>query len=181
VGAGEPLGARKPDSPEPEPFDPFWPRYGDRPFPGYRFVPGQSPHPCNDPRGHSFGLPPERIEAPVPERWQDCEPFRFAIDLFNQAYWWECHEVLEALWNAAGRHTPQGRFFQGLIQVAAAHLKRFQGVDEPARALAERGLAKLVGLPPRYMGVDVVRLRADTQAHFAGERRQPVLIALADG
>jgi predicted metal-dependent hydrolase len=125
-------------------------------------------------------LPAEVVEGVPPERWQECELFRYGIDLFNHAYWWECHEALEALWNAAGHRSPQGRFFQGIIQVAAAHLKRFMGVEAPALALAQRGLAKLDDLPDRYMGIDVRQFRDDTVGYFRGERREPVLIGLRE-
>ena len=53
--------------------------------------------------------------------------YLYAIDLYNYAYWWECHEVLEGLWRA-GQTTKQGNFFRALIQLAAANLKRSLGL-----------------------------------------------------
>ncbi len=78
-----------------------------------------------------------------------------------------------------GRKTQQGLYYQGIIQVAAGHLKRFIGVLEPATTLASRGLSKLDGLPKIYMGVHVPRFRRDTIDYFEGRREVPVLIALA--
>ncbi|MFQ5661093.1 MAG: hypothetical protein ACE5GZ_11755 [Gammaproteobacteria bacterium] len=34
------------------------PRYTNRPFPSYRYVPGKAPHPTRDPDGHSYNKPP---------------------------------------------------------------------------------------------------------------------------
>ena len=164
---------------EPNAPDPDWPRYSSRAFPPYRFVPGRSPHPRNDPAGHMFDQPEPEIVALPPGRWREDSSYRYGIDLFNFAYWWECHEALEGLWNAVGRKTQQGLYYQGLIQVAAGHLKRFLGVLEPATTLASRGLSKLDGLPKIYMGVHVPRFRRDTIDYFEGRREVPVLIALA--
>ena len=38
--------------------------------------------------------------------------YLYAIDLYNYAYWWECHEVLEGLWRA-GQTTEARKFFPG--------------------------------------------------------------------
>jgi hypothetical protein len=52
----------------------------------------------------------------------------------------------------------QGNFFQALIQVAAANLKRFIGNEQAAQKLARSGLARLQNLPQSYMGIDVIAL-----------------------
>jgi hypothetical protein len=40
------------------PIDDGPPRYTDRPFPAYRHVPGETPHPRRDARGHSHARNP---------------------------------------------------------------------------------------------------------------------------
>jgi len=82
----------------------------------------------------------------------------YGIDLYNFAYWWESHEVFECLWHAAGHDTEQGNFFQALIQLAAANLKRFLGNEQAAQKLARSGLTRLQTLPQLYMGIDVIAL-----------------------
>jgi predicted metal-dependent hydrolase len=82
----------------------------------------------------------------------------YGIDLYNFAYWWECHEVFEGLWHAVGHDTAQGNFFQALIQIAAANLKRFIGYEQAAQNLARSGLARLQNLPQLYMGINVIAL-----------------------
>jgi predicted metal-dependent hydrolase len=84
--------------------------------------------------------------------------YLYGIDLFNFAYWWECHEVFEGLWHAVGPDTEQGTFFQALIQLAAANLKRFVGNEQAAQKLARSGLARLQTLPHLYMGLDMTDL-----------------------
>jgi len=139
---------------EPPPPDPSWPRYSSRPFPGYRFVPGLSPHPRRDPRGHAYGtpeLPPPRV---APERWRENEVYRHGIDLYNYAYWWECHEALEGLWHLTGHTGTEAQFLQGLIQAAAAHLKRHVGSLIGSRRLGSEAVQRLLSVPgPVFMGV----------------------------
>jgi hypothetical protein len=149
---------------EPHPPDPTWPRYSTRPFPSYRFLPGKSPHPRRNPLGHSYDQPEPKLLAFPPEEWQRAEDYLYGIDLYNFAYWWECHEVFEGLWHAVGHHSVQGNFFQALIQLAAANLKRFLGNEQAAQKLARSGLARLQNLPQLYMGIDVVALSESCRA-----------------
>ena len=149
---------------EPHPPDPTWPRYSTRPFPSYRFLPGKNPHPRRNPLGHSYDQPEPKLLAFPPEGWQRAEDYLYGIDLYNFAYWWECHEVFEGLWHAVGHHSVQGNFFQALIQLAAANLKRFLGNEQAAQKLARSGLARLQNLPQLYMGIDVVALSESCRA-----------------
>jgi hypothetical protein len=143
---------------EPHPPDPTWPRYSTRPFPSYRFLPGKHPHPRRDPLGHSYDQPEPKLLAFPPEEWQQAEDYLYGVDLYNFSYWWECHEVFEGLWHAVGHHSEQGNFFQALIQLAAANLKRFLGNEQAAQKLARSGLARLQSLPQLYMGIDVIAI-----------------------
>lgn len=134
------------------------PRYSDQPFPRYRFVPGETPHPRHHRHGHSFGQP-EPVERTFEVgRWHESEAYKFGIDLFNFGYWWESHELFEALWQACGPQTPEGRFFQGLIQLAAAHLKRRMGNTSAASRLFRRACTTLQQAPPLCMGIDIATL-----------------------
>lgn len=157
------------------------PRYSTRPFPPYRYVPGESPHPTRDPGGHSR----DARHAPAgpfdPAAWRDDARYRYAIDLLNHGYWWEAHEALEALWIAAGRRTPPGRFLQGLIQVGVAMLKRHQGLHDAAQRLADAGLAKVRAVPDGFMGVDQRALRDAVARALADVHAPPVSVRLAAG
>src|SRR5262249_42069299 len=84
--------------------------------------------------------------------------YLYGIDLFNFAYWWECHEIFEGLWHAVGVDTEQGRCFRALIQLAAANLKRSVGNEPAAQRLFHSGLARLRLLSSPYMGIDIEAL-----------------------
>jgi uncharacterized protein len=131
------------------------PRYSSRPFPSYRYVPGNAPHPRRHPSGHSYGQPDATPTRILIDHWSESDDYLYGIDLYNFAYWWECHEIFETFWHAAGRETEQGHFFQALIQLAAANLKLVQGNVHAARNLLRRGIARLELVPASYMGIDV--------------------------
>lgn len=141
---------------------PDLPRYTRRPFPPYRYLPFHPdlPHPRNDPAGHSFGAEETFFAAFSASDWADCEPYLYGVDLFNHGYWWEAHEVWESLWLAAGRDTPAGQFVQGLIQLAGAQLKRYDGVRRGAMQLTQSGIARLQVAKGRYLGIEVAVLVA---------------------
>jgi hypothetical protein len=163
---------------EPQPPDPTWPRYSTHPFPSYRFLPGNNPHPRRDSRGHSFGKPEPKPSGFRPAEWHKSEEYLYGIDLYNYAYWWECHEIFEGLWHTVGHNTEQGNFFQALIQLAAANLKLFSGNHRAAENLVTSGIVRLQKTPKFYMGIDVTRLTEDFRQHVAGSDFRAPLIRL---
>ena len=170
----------RPEVSQPSPPDPDHVRYTARPFPPYRFIPGLFPHPRRDPKGHAFGRP-EPVPKPVtPENWRESETYLYGIDLFNFAYWWECHEELESLWHTVGHDSEQGLFLQGIVQIAAANLRRFMEPDDQKAGLSlmEKGLEKLRDFSGVYMGVDVQRFRMAVDASLRQRTAQPLTISL---
>lgn len=155
-----------------------WPRYTERPFPPYRFIPGSNPHPRRHPQGHSFGCPEPSPEPCRPEDWCQSEDYRFGIDLYNFAYWWECHEVFEGFWHAVGPKTEQGQFFQALIHLAAANLKRFSRHLAASEKLLRTSQTKFYGIPPSYMGLDITDLIHRLGTQIETEQIPPILLAL---
>ncbi len=94
----------------------------ERPLPPYSYVPGLSPHPVSDVRGHLFG----KVEPPAEEltaSFASNATYLYAIDLFNHGYYWEAHEEWERLWHVAGRTGTTADFLKGLIKLAAAGVK----------------------------------------------------------
>lgn len=141
---------------EPTPPDPAWPRYSARPFPPYRFVAGLNPHPRRDPKGHAYGTAEPKPAYLPPDRWRENEVYLHGIDLYNFAYWWECHEELEGLWHLTGHRGVEAAFLQGLIQVAAANLKRHMGALEGSRRLAREAVGRLESVgSPAFMGLEL--------------------------
>ena len=153
-------------------------RYSSRPFPSYRFIPGLAPHPTRDPEGHSYNQEPDPLKSFDPDKWHSCEEYLFGIDLLNHGYWWEAHEALEAVWAAAGRRTNTGFFVQGLIQVAVAHLKKFQGLHDVAARMAQTGLKKMMPVNQVYLGIDMSRFRSTVTAYFLEGNGKPVQVTL---
>ena len=154
------------------------PRYSEEPFPLYRFVPGETPHPRRNPKGHSFGQQEPKPAAFEPALWRESKLYAFGIDLFNFGYWWESHEWFEALWRAFGPRTPEGRLFQGLIQLAAAHLKQRMGNPEAATRLSAKSRVTLQPIPLRCMGLDMARVREDIERFSATPNGPAVFLRL---
>jgi uncharacterized protein len=163
---------------EPTPFDPNWPRYSSHPFPSYRFVPGQTPHPRRNPLGHSYDQPEPKPKLFHSAQWQTSDDYLYGIDLYNFAYWWESHEVFEGFWHAVGRDSEQGNFFQALIQLAAANLKYFMRNDLATRNLVHAGIVRLQNVPSTYMGIDIQYLVQALHKHLNGAHPRMPLIRL---
>jgi uncharacterized protein len=143
-------------------MDPAIPRLlPDVPLPRYAHVPGRTPHPISDPRGHSYGLHAAIPAAPDPEHWEACREYLRGLDLFNAGYWWESHEAWEGVWRACGRSGPAADFLKGLIKLAAAGVKRRQGQPDGVSSHARRAAALVKSAPTTpFFGLDVPGLIA---------------------
>ena len=161
---------------EPRAPRPSWPRYTAIAFPSYRFVPGLNARPAaeiGDARAFTF---PERWS---PQEWRSLTAYLYAIDLYNFAYWWECHEVLEGLWHAAGRTSPPARFVQAIIHLAASNLNRHRSHGAAAERQTARALGRLESQAGRtYMGIDVDDLTRRIEESAVSVPWTPPLIRL---
>ena len=136
------------------------------PLPPYAYVPGHDlPHPVTYPRGHSyravhdqargglstFVLPAHLPADPASRRrvlvaTLAADPqWLYALDLFNGGWYWESHEAWESFWNALGRSTPEARFVQGLIHLAAAAVKIREGKPNGVARHTQRARELLAG------------------------------------
>jgi hypothetical protein len=154
------------------------PRYTKRPLPAYRHVPGRTPHPLRDPEGHSFELPPTALPNLNAADWRTCEHFLYGIDLFNLGYWWECHEVLEGLWHAAGIGTSAAHALQAVIQCAAAHLKATGDCPRGAMRLHEHSLRHARWSGRQKLGLDLDELVMNTRTFLTVANSAPAAISL---
>jgi uncharacterized protein len=175
MNGAEPAGERRP-------------RYGAATLPPYSYVPGFTPHPVSDPRGHLYGQEGHATIALDPARWRESDEFLRAVDLFNHGYYWESHESWESLWHAAGRSGPVAVFLKALIKLAAAGVKAREGnpagVERHSRRALEL-LAELCETLPEsqvtYCGLALTPLRgmARSLAFNSAERfatPQPTLV-----
>lgn len=143
-------------------------RYSTTPFPPYRYISGVTPHPTEDPQGHSFGKEEKGAEI-LTDAWPENEAYLYGVDLYNYAYWWEAHEAFESLWRKS-THDPLTRhFLQGLIKVSAAflkwHLKQQRGLDY----LYDNALRHLNTVREQslnYRGLDLADYMERIQRHF---------------
>lgn len=142
------------------------PAYSDKPMPAYRHLPFKTPHPYMDEGGHSYGQELPKVSGFNQQNWQHCEAYLYSIDLFNQGYWWEAHELLKQVCYDVGRESAIGSFLEALIQVAAGELKHFMQEEEGARTLVERGLSGLVTEQKVYLGIEVAAFATDIKACF---------------
>lgn len=132
----------------------------DWPFPAYAHVPGATPHPYSDPKGHRHPLPEVDADALEPSQWPQCAIYLHGIDLFEAGFFWEAHEAWEKLWHALGRRGRDADFVKGLIQLAVAGVKHRQELPDALRDHAKRAaelLAAGATEAETYRGVDVGR------------------------
>lgn len=153
-------------------------RYTDRPLPAYRHLPGNTPHPTRDPEGHSYGLPAPDLPDLNHEDWRKSEEYLYGIDLFNEGYWWECHEVLEGLWHAAGIGSDAGHVLQAVIQCAAAHLKAFTDRPVGAMRLHDHSLRHARWSGERKLGLDLETMVRDTRSYITIEEARAARLVL---
>lgn len=95
-------------------------------LPPHAYVPGQTPR---HPEDWFDGIKASVTEAiPVP-RLHETDAFQKGLTYLHHGYFWECHEVLEAVWLHCPEGSPEREMIQGLIQLANARLK--QVMDKP--------------------------------------------------
>lgn len=146
-----------------------FPRYSSSPFPPYRFIPGENPHPTQDPLGHSFGQKREEGIRIFPERWKVNETYLLGVDLYNYGYWWEAHEAFEGLWKSAPGNSLSKDFFQGLIKISGAFLKWHQQKKTGLQFLYVGGIEHLLHVCQSqeiYMGLNLMEHIAKLSEHF---------------
>ena len=83
----------------------------------------------------------------------DAPQYVEGIRLFNAGEFWHAHEQWEACWLAAGE--PDGLFYKGIIQAAAALVHWQRGNPRGLRRNWEKARPKLVALPPSMHGLNL--------------------------
>jgi hypothetical protein len=178
-----------------------------RELPPYGYVPGHDlPHPVNDPAGHlSAGQHPApeppiapavlaALPADAPARRRALAAllarnaqWLYALDLFNAGFYWEAHEAWEGFWHAFGRTSPEARFVQGLIHLAAAAVKIREGKPAGVSSHTRRARELLgdltaadrggtLGLEPASLSALVAELEAFTPACWQTSRTPAVRV-----
>lgn len=136
---------------------------GDYPLPAHAHIPGSGSEPDMAPLQRVKRTCPKRID---PEAWSDIVAYRYGWSLFNAGFFWEAHEIWEAVWLACAPNSRERDLLRALIQIANGRLKRTMKKDmASARLFAEADhlLAEVAGpestMPLPLMGVDIGGLR----------------------
>ena len=106
------------------------------PLPSYAHLPGR-----NDRHPEGFA---DSIIKTIPDlvRSEDCEQLPaldHALLLIEKEYYWEAHEVLEAIWIRTPRNSREFHLLKGIIHVANGGLKA--RMDRPAAVSRLKELA----------------------------------------
>jgi predicted metal-dependent hydrolase len=83
------------------------------------------------------------------------------IEQFNRREYFECHETLEAIWNA--EPSPIRLLYKGMLQVAVGCHHLLRNNYRGALSKLQSGADYLEPFAPRCMGVEVGQLIADTR------------------
>ncbi|GAC1327957.1 MAG: hypothetical protein NVSMB26_02590 [Beijerinckiaceae bacterium] len=104
-------------------------------IPRWAYLPGAGPKPDQKPLDMAKALVPPRFDAFVPA---DHGAFRYGLVLHDGRFFWEAHEVLEAVWLAAPMNGHDRIALRALIQIANAGLKqRMERSRAATRLIAE--------------------------------------------
>jgi hypothetical protein len=99
-------------------------------MPGWAYDPGTDRAPDREPLGAAKRLVPLRFNGFVPA---DDPAFLYGLALHDDGFFWEAHEIWEAVWKAAPMNGRDRLALRALIQIANAGLKR--RIERPRAAL----------------------------------------------
>ena len=74
--------------------------------------------------------------------------FRAGLRYLESGYYWECHEVLEAVWMQTPDGSAERNMVQAVIQLANGKLKQLMNRPKAARRLCGMVRAHLASCPP---------------------------------
>jgi predicted metal-dependent hydrolase len=107
------------------------------------------------PSGNPTGWDPE-------QGWEHATLRRAVVHgvrLFNAGAFHDAHDCFEDEWYNYGQGRTESRFCHGMVQVAAAGLKRESGDPAGVDSLVGTALTYLRGVPADFYGVDVRAIR----------------------
>lgn len=125
----------------------------DIPTPPHAYVPGQTARHPED----WFDAIKADVGAHV--AMEQTQAWRAGLHYFETGYFWECHEVLEAVWMALPNPSPERDLTQALIQLANARLKLKMGKPRATRRLCAMVQNLLNGCDGTILGIEVDQLR----------------------
>lgn len=101
--------------------------------PPHAYVPGKTPrHP--EELFDDIKATADRIEL---SDIVTCQAWKSGLDFLADGYFWEAHEVLEAVWLACPPNAPEKLMVQAVIQTANAKLKKVMGREKACQRLKD--------------------------------------------
>ena len=122
------------------------------------------------------GSEPDR--APLEVAKADAQAFRYGVDLFNHGFFWEAHEVWEAVWLAAPPNSGRRQGVRALIQMANALLKRHMQKPRACRRLADEVARLALDADLLDEGLDIAALAARFAEAAHGDGAFPPIVLL---
>lgn len=106
--------------------------------------------------------------------------WRTGLAYYRRGFFWECHEVLEAVWLACPPNSAERHFVQAIIQLANGRLKLVMDrpgaalrlAEQAGKLLREAGLYSrepLFGVAFGFVEAEIGRLEGDAAAAKPGE------------
>ena len=130
------------------------------PLPDYAHVPGSNARPD---LAFLETLCASAPDTTSHETAADNLAWNYGLRLFNNGFYWECHEVLETVWMNAAPNSREKHLVQAVIHLANAFLKvnmKRQNAATRLFALADEALNRAQTQEThRLMGLDLTDLR----------------------
>lgn len=133
-------------------------RLPDLALPEHAHVPGSGSTPDMAPLEAAKALVAHETSA---NAWQDNATYLYGHDLLDAGFFWDAHEVWEAVWLNCPPNSAEKLLLRMLIQQANTRLKLVMGRRNAAERLAAEvealriDLAGRLGAPGSFMGVDI--------------------------
>lgn len=115
-------------------------------LPRWIYTPGETSKPDDDTLSRAKALVPARFDEFVPF---DHPALRYGFALNDAGYFWEAHEILEAVWQAAPKGGRDRILLRACIQIANAGLKQRLGRERAVTRLLAEAKAELSELASR--------------------------------
>ncbi|MBW4709318.1 DUF309 domain-containing protein [Roseobacter sp. YSTF-M11] len=149
---------------------PEWP--DGVPVPPHLYVPGKTRRHPED----WFDDIKASVSSATPVRdLHETQAFRAGIAYLDAGFFWECHEVLEAVWMRTQDPSPERDMVQALIQLANAQLKVLMGRPRASLRLCDMVDAHLQRCPAGRL---VLGVAPEDIRSRAGKLRNDVIDAL---
>jgi len=120
------------------------------PLPRWAYVPGGEAEADHDTLWQAKALVPARFRDFVPARHP---ALRYGLALNDQGFYWESHQILEAVWAAAPQGGRERILLRACIQIASANLKLAMAKPHAFARLLGEALAELDQLMARKAAV----------------------------